>query len=107
MESKDFNNLIDGIKEKLGEENTSLIADDLGLLITDNSQMNSELDNKNNTIEKLKNDKETLIKTNGNLLQQVAMGEQDNNFNMNNKEESKKEPFSFKKQFDKNGEFIE
>ena len=107
MKNEEFNTLINNMKEKLGEENTSLIADDLGLLITDNSQMNSDLNKKDDTIQKLQNDKETLIKTNGNLLQQVAMGEQENNFNMNNKEDTKKEPFSFKKQFDKNGEFID
>ena len=46
---------------------------------------------------------------NGNLLQQVTDDKiDDNDFKFNEKEkENKKEPFSFKAQFDENGEFIE
>lgn len=109
MQTENFNNLINGIREKLGEENTSLIADDLAILISDNAQVNSDLENKDSEIEKLGKDKENLIKVNGNLLQQVTDGKEEDVFNINNEKEkeNKKEPFSFKAQFDENGEFIE
>ena len=109
MQTENFNNLINGIKEKLGEENTSLIADDLAILISDNAQVNSDLESKDSEIEKLGKDKENLIKVNGNLLQQVTDDKiEDSDFKLNeNNKEVKKEPFSFKAQFDKNGEFIE
>lgn len=109
MQTENFNNLINGIKEKLGEENTSLIADDLAVLLSDNTQVNTELENKDKEIEKLGKDKENLIKVNGNLLQQVTDDKIDeNDFKFNEKEkENKKEPFSFKKQFDEFGNFIE
>lgn len=109
MKTEEHNKLINGIKEKLGEEETSKIADDLALLISDNTQVNNELKNKDNEIDKLKTDKENLIKVNGNLLQQVTDGKEEDVFNINNEKEkeNKKEPFSFKAQFDENGEFIE
>lgn len=109
MQTDKFNQLINGLQEKLGEEATALISDDLGILISDNTQVNQELENKNKEISNLKQDKENLIKTNGNLLQQVTMGkEEDFSFNQNKHEKkNKKEPFSFKKQFDEKGNFIE
>ena len=109
MQTEDFNKLINGVREKLGEENTSLIADDLAILLSDNTQVNTELENKDNEISKLQTDKENLIKVNGNLLQQVTDGKEEDVFNINNEKEkeNKKEPFSFKKQFDEFGNFIE
>lgn len=109
MQTEDFNKLINGVRQTLGEENTSLIADDLAVLISDNAQTNNELQNKDEEIKILKKDKENLIKVNGNLLQQVTDDKiEDSDFKLNeNNKEVKKEPFSFKAQFDKNGEFIE
>lgn len=110
MQTDKFNQLIDGVKEKLGEENTALISDDLAILISDNTQTNKDLEDRDKQINTLKQDKENLIKTNGNLLQQVSVGkEEDFSFNQNKQKENeeKKEPFSFKKQFDEKGNFIE
>ena len=50
MKTEEHNKLINGIKEKLGEEETSKIADDLALLISDNTQVNNELKNKEKRI---------------------------------------------------------
>ena len=77
MTEKEFEKITKSIQDKLGKENTSLIADDLGKLITDNGTMNTEMKQKDEQITKLKQDKEALITTNGNLLQQVAMGNED------------------------------
>lgn len=110
MQTDKFNKLINGLQEKLGEENTALISDDLAILISDNTQTNKDLEDRDKQINTLKQDKENLIKTNGNLLQQVSVGkEEDFSFNQNKQKENeeKKEPFSFKKQFDEKGNFIE
>lgn len=103
MQEKDFNKLANTIQEKLGEE-ASKIADDLATLITDNSATNKIIKEKEAMIEKLKADKEALIQVNGNLLQQVAMGEEETHVN-NPEEKPKREPFSFKSVFDENGNF--
>ena len=110
MQTDKFNQIIDGVKEKLGEEATALISDDLAILISDNTQTNKDLEDRDKQINTLKQDKENLIKTNGNLLQQVSVGkEEDFSFNQNKQKENeeKKEPFSFRKQFDEKGNFIE
>ena len=73
MTTEDFNKLINSMKEKLGDENTSKIADDLAILISDNANINKDLETKDNTIQKLNTDKDTLINTNGKLLQQIAV----------------------------------
>ena len=106
MKTEEFNKIIKGMQEKLGKDNASKIADDLGTLISDNSNMNKEIENKNSEIDTLKQDKENLIIANGNLLQQVAITNEDE-FEPKKKEKEDEKPFSFKAQFDKNGDFIE
>ena len=107
MNEKEFEKVTKSIQDKLGKENTSLIADDLGKLITDNGTMNADLRVRDETIAKLKQDKEALITTNGNLLQQVAMGDESHLINKNeeNKKEKKKEPFDYRSVFDSKGNF--
>lgn len=104
MKKEDFEKLTNSMQEKLGKENASLIADDLGKLMTDNLSMNNELDKRQQQIEKLKADKENLQDVNMNLLQQIPMGDD----NISHKDEPKEEPkkFSFKSCFDERGNFI-
>lgn len=106
MKTEDFENIINSMRTKLGEENSALIADDLGTLITDNTQMNSEIKTKDTQISKLKQDKENLITSNGNLLQQISMGDDTSSRPSNKKEEKEDKKFSFKSCFDEKGNFI-
>lgn len=99
MKNQDYENIINGIRTKVGDEMSALIADDLTTLISDNSNMNSQIENKDKEIDKLKSDKENLIKANGNLFQQITMGEEKN-------EKEEPEEFSFYDMFDDNGNFI-
>lgn len=106
MNEKEFEKVTKSIQEKLGKDNVSLIADDLGKLITDNGTMNAELKQRDDTISKLKQDKEALITTNGNLLQQVAMGNEDPfAIKKEEKKEEPKKPFDFRTAFDEKGNF--
>ena len=41
MDNSELNVFLDSIKEKLGEENSALISDDLGNLITKNTEYSS------------------------------------------------------------------
>lgn len=104
MLEKKFEEFAAQMQEKLGKENASLIADDIGTLITDNSVMNKELKQKDDLIARLRQDKENLIQVNGNLLQQVAMGEEDTVANKP-KEEEKRKPLNFRDVFDEKGNF--
>ena len=105
MQEKDFEKLTSSMQEKLGKEYASKIADDIGTLITDNSAVNKLLKDKEAEIQKLKQDKEMLIQSNGNLLQQVAMGKEETHIKGYEKEEDKKKPFNYRSVFDEKGNF--
>lgn len=105
MKKDEMDNLINNVRTKLGEENAGLIADDLATLMTDNTTVNTIILQKDNEINKLKQDKENLISVNGNLLQQVGFPQKEDE---KEEEKPKNNPhdFDFKKAFNEKGEFI-
>lgn len=76
MKSEDFKKITEEMTEKIGKEKASVIADNFATIISDNMQMNKDLTSKDNEIEKLKKEKEDLMTTNMNLLQQIPMGKE-------------------------------
>ena len=103
MKEKDFQELINNMQSKLGEEASGLIADDLGMLISDNKAVNDSEVKYQDEIKMLKDQKEKLIATNGNLLQQISFGVEEQS-----KEEVKEEPrkhIDFRDFIDSNGNF--
>lgn len=72
MTYEELETLTNGIRERLGEESSALISEDL-LNILSNYKSNLdrilELETEN---EKLKSDKEELLKTNGKLFQKIG-----------------------------------
>ena len=76
------------IREKLGEDNSAKIADDIANMLTYDSKMKKDI-----------KDKEMLIEANGNLLQQIPFGKEEPKAPVD--DEPKK--FDFKSVFDKNG----
>ncbi len=64
MTNNDFQEKINSITKKLGEENSGLIADDLAILISDNADMNTQNQNNLDTIKNLKKEKDNLITVN-------------------------------------------
>ena len=92
------------IQKKLGKEDSAKIADDLATIITIKSNYDKQNKENNETIEKLKGEKETLIQANGSLLQQVSMGKEED-INPNKEKEEPKKPFDFRSAFDEKGNF--
>lgn len=105
MQKEKMEELTNSIIEKVGEEKAGLIADDIGLIITNNATMNNEISQKDNEIDKLKTDKENLITTNGNLLQQIAMGEDDTPIFKKEEKEEKPKEITFREIFDEKRKF--
>ena len=103
MQNDDLEAITSSIKSKLGEEATALIADDLGTLITKNTQVYNSMLAKDNEITKLKDDKEKLVIANGNLLQQVPIGTSSKA--PKEDEEVEKKSFNFRSVFDEKGNF--
>lgn len=103
MKNQEFQDKMNSIQEKIGEEATSLIMDEIGLLITDNKNVNNELASKDEEIKKLKARNESLMNVNANLLQQIPM--EDDPEIKQNEEEKEKEPFDFRTVFDEKRKF--
>ena len=106
MKSEDFKKQTDEMQKKIGKEKASLIADNFATLISDNLQTNKkekELEEKIKTLEK---EKEDLMTTNMNLLQQIPMGEEIEKPRERKKEEKPKaEAFNYNSVFDEYGNF--
>lgn len=102
MNNKEYQELINSASEKLGKENSALVSDLFGTMISDNAEMNKTIDSKNKEIEKLQKTNEMLTQANGQLLQQVSMGYEEPE--KEEKEEEKK-PFNFHSVFDEHGNF--
>lgn len=103
MNSEELNAFLDSMKEKLGEENSALISDDLGNLITKNTEVFNTLNNKDKEIERLNGLNQKLVSANGSLLQQVSAG-----FERNPREEvdeTPKKSFNYRDAFDEKGRF--
>ena len=104
MKHEEFQNKMNSIQEKIGEEASNLILDEIGVLLTDNQSMLNTISDKDKEIERLRKTNETLQNVNGNLLQQVAMAE-DPETKQKEKEPEKKTPFDFRTAFDEYGNF--
>jgi len=102
MDGKDLRKLTESIDKKLGSENSAIIADDIGTIMTGFETMDSQIKAKDEEIASLKKDKEKLVLANGNLLKQVTVtvdNEEDDN------EDVAKKPFNFRDAFDEKGNF--
>lgn len=105
MKSNEFKEITDEMQSKIGEENSALIADNFATIISDNLQMNDEMDKKDKEIEQLKQDKENLMNTNMNLLRQIPIKKEEiKNKETDNKVE-KASNFDYSSVFDEDGNF--
>ena len=104
MNSKTLDEITDSIKNKLGDENFSIIGDDIGMLITENNKSINTIDELNKNVSELKNKNDLLVSANSRLLSQIPM-EKDEPREQESKEESKPKEFSLKDLFDSHGHF--
>lgn len=102
MKEEDLTKLTESIKEKLGEESSALIADDLGILYTNNKEVVNKMSEQEKEIARLKDTNEKLVLANGSLLQQVPMGKSEPE---KQEESTKKKSFDFAEVFDSHGNF--
>lgn len=100
MKKEDLESTTNSIQEKLGKENYAIISDDIAKIILANNQTNEQIAQQQEDYTKLKEKNEQLIETNGILMQQIPMGQEDK------PQEDKKEKFNFKNAFDEKGNFI-
>lgn len=111
MNKEEFDSKMTSMLEKIGNDNSELILDDVAVFLSDNQAMNEELEKRAKEIKELKNRNETLQRVNGNLLQQVgtSIKEDDENKNTAYKKKDIAEEgrpiFNMRDAFDSNGNF--
>lgn len=105
MEDEKLLNITNSIEEKLGKDASATIADDFGILMTENAKTQETIKNQAKEIEDLKARNEKLVSANGNLLQQIPMGKEPEKPSEKETEE-KVSHLSWKDAFDSKGNFI-
>ena len=91
------------IEETLGKENTAMISDTLGEILTGNSENMKAIAERDETIKKLQDRNEKLVSANGALLQKIPMEKAEDKVDSNEKKAQKK--ISLKDAFDAKGNF--
>lgn len=103
MTDEELTKFTDSVQEKLGEENSAVIADDLGELITINANTQKTLAEKDKEIARLTAVNEKLVISNGNLLKRVPA--EHKSVPVERQDESVEKPISYGDIFDANGNF--
>lgn len=103
MTDEELTRFTDSLQEKLGEENSAVIADDLGELITLNASTQKALSDKDKEIARLTAVNEKLVISNGNLLKRVPV--EHKSVPVERQQSVEEKPISFEEIFDKNGNF--
>lgn len=106
MKKDEFDSKMSSMLEKIGNDNSNLILDDVAVFISDNQNMNDELERKNKEIQDLKSRNETLQRVNGNLLQQVGTSFKEEKIETKKPASDQNKPvFNMRDVFDEHGNF--
>lgn len=92
------------IEETLGKENSAMISDTLGEILTGNTENMKTLAERDAEIKALQDRNEKLVAANGALLQKIPMEKAVDKSEEEKKEAPKK--INLKDAFDKNGNFL-
>lgn len=102
MTDEELIKITDSMQEKLGD-NSAVIADDIGLLITGNTNSQKALQERDAEIERLKATNEKLVLANGNLLKQIPVEKA--NTKRSDEDASEVKTIKLSDAFDANGNF--
>jgi hypothetical protein len=105
MTDEEITNFSDSIQEKLGEEQSAIIADEIGTLITKNAEAQKAQAEAQAEINRLRSINEKLVVTNGNLLKQVPSEHKSEPKESRASDESVVEHINLADAFDKRGNF--
>ena len=92
LSREDFENLVNGVKEKINETDSALVSEDLLGVLSSYKSAVDEIDNLKEESSKLKKDNDELLKVNGRLFQKIGFEKQekeDNPLPINAKVEEK------------------
>lgn len=106
MKNEDMKKFVESIQNKLGKENSSIIADDLGTILSDNISMNKTIEEKDNMIKEKEQLNQKLVVANSSLLQQVGVPEETPKTKTSSSEGDEEEKISWDDCFDSKGKFL-
>lgn len=101
MNETEWNDWNNSLKDKLGDENYTLISGELGELLTRNNSFLEEKEKQENEIANLKETNQKLSHANAQLLQSIPVA----NFEKPDTKKEEVKDFSFLEQFDEFGKF--
>lgn len=104
MKDEELLAITESIESKIGKEASGMIADDIGMLLTKNSEVNNFISKQSEEIKSLKDRNEKLVVANGNLLQQIPMAS-DYDTHQSKEEVKEEKSFDFRTVFDEKGQF--
>lgn len=104
MDYKTYDSKISSMLDKIGNEASDKILDDVAVLLTDNQQMNDNIRKKDEEIENLKENYSKLQKVNANLLLQIPVIKEEKEVKEDTKEKTIAS-ISFRDCFDEKGNF--
>lgn len=104
MKEKEFEKKIEEIQNKIGNDASNLVLDEMGILLADNIATNEELKEKDDKIKSLEKEKESLQKVNSNLFRQVSMADE-KDIKEEQEQVPKSKTFNIRDVFDEKGNF--
>lgn len=104
MTDEEILELTGKIEETLGKENSAMISDTIGEILTGNSENMKALAERDEKIKKLQDRNEKLVSANGALLQKIPMERAEDK--ENSKKEEAPKPINLKDAFDAKGNFL-
>lgn len=105
MTDEELLKITNSIEEKLGKENSAIISDDIGLLMTGNAKSQKAIQDRDSEIADLKAKNEKLVLANGNLLKQVPMESETSVKRPKDEDNSSDSHINLSEAFDKSGRF--
>lgn len=106
MKDEDILSITEAIDKKLDKETSATIADDLGILISKNSETQQLLQQQQARISELESKNEKLVSANNSLFQQISIGKKEELPTLEKDEEIEtKVNYTFDDLFDDNGNF--
>lgn len=105
MTDEEITKFSDSLQSKLGDESMATIADDIGTLITKNSEAQKQQREAQAEIDRLKSLNEKLVITNGNLLKQVPSEHREEKKQTSSKDEESVAHINLADAFDRHGNF--
>ena len=107
LSKEDFEKLVNKIKDELDETTSALISEDLLNVISNYNMAVDSIEETKTENEKLKADKDELLKVNGRLFQKIGFDKEDAEDGKKEEKEDDKEEIKIEDVIDEKGEIID